>query len=332
MGLLNWLFSKPEADISWNQKVQNKNSTIVVTTSRTEDNDRYRAIRKKEWETEILKREKMIQNIDSLISTDSKLNLTKLRGPFTKIENNLRQIDRLISQYKNVGVTPELIKLTSHHKTKLLKLQDFVGGKISELESKRKPRKAPISASTLSPKLATTMDKLIQKFNDAPVLSRIERERLYGEFRYKISERMLEGQSYRKASEIPDYFNQDEDSFRKQMKDVSQELQWQCKTVSEAFDAYQTRGILPAPYYPMRIAILLRKAKDHDRERIFLAAHCRHFPSENTGKYAAYTKLVKRAEKIDALNMPTANSSNDISDTDNNIRKECFTDNFGPNF
>ena len=332
MGLLSWLFSKPEADINWNQKVQNKNSTVVVTTSRTKDNDRYRAIRKKEWENEILKRGKMIQNIDALISTDSKLNLTKLRGPFTKIENNLKQIDRLISQYKNVGVTPELIKLTAHHKTKLLKLRDFVGGKISELEAKRKPRKAPISASTLSPKLATAIDKLIQKFNDAPVLSRIEMERLYEEFRYKISERMLEGQSYMKASEIPDYFNQDEDSFRKHMKDVSQELQWQCKTVSEAFDAYQTRGVLPAPYYPMRIAILLRKAKDHDRERIFLAAHCRHFPSENTGKYAAYTKLVKRAEKIDALNMLAAKSSNDISNTDNNIRKECFTNDFGPDF
>ena len=332
MGLLSWLFSKPEADIDWNKRVQNENSRIIATYSRDEDNAHYLAIRKKEWETIILKREEMIQSIEVLISTDQKLNLTKLRRPFTKIENNLRQISNQVSLYKNYGLAPELIRKTEQHKIRLLELRNFVGGKISEIEAKRKPRKAPVSASTLSPELAETVDKIIHLFNDANVISKTEREKLSKDNRNRITNRLLAGQTYREAANIPDYFNQDENSFREFMKDVDQDLQWQCKTVTEAFNTYRTTGILPAPHYPMRIAILLRKAKDHDREHIFLAAHCRHFPSEDTGQYAAYTALTKRAEKINAFNIPSANSSNNITDIDNNIHKDCSPGDSGSGF
>ena len=82
------------------------------------------------------------------------------------------------------------------------------------------------------------------------------------------------------------------------MKKADQDLIWQCRTVSKLFDAYQVSGDIPPPHYPMRIAILLKKASDPDRERRFLAAWCRHFPKGNGVKYA---QLVERARKAGAL-------------------------------
>jgi len=83
------------------------------------------------------------------------------------------------------------------------------------------------------------------------------------------------------------------------LKSADQDLQWQCETVAASFRKYRSSGEVPAPHYPMRIAILLSKAKDFDRERKFLSAWCKHFPVGNGTKYAA---LVKRAEKAGAFN------------------------------
>ena len=73
---------------------------------------------------------------------------------------------------------------------------------------------------------------------------------------------------------------------------------WQCDTVAAGFERFQKTGEVPAPHYPMRIAILLRKARDFDRERQFLQVWCRHFPS---GNGVTYGKLVERARKTGAI-------------------------------
>jgi len=82
------------------------------------------------------------------------------------------------------------------------------------------------------------------------------------------------------------------------MKVVDQDLVWQCETVTAAFERYLKTGEIPAPGNPMRVAVLLHKAKDFDRERQFLAAWCNHFPSGNGVTYAA---LVERAKKTGAI-------------------------------
>ena len=153
--------------------------------------------------------------------------------------------------------------------------------------------------SKLVDDLAKKVDELILLFNEAPVMKANERVRLGDKFRRAIVARMLdEGLSFGQASGAPAFLNQDQDSFRAFIKKTDQNLEWQCKTVTDAFHRYQKTGEVPAPHYPMRIVVLLRKAKDFDRERRFLAAWCRHFPSGNGVKYGA---LVERAKKAGAI-------------------------------
>ena len=256
--------------------------------------------RKEKWESLIQERETLIQDLDALISTSPNLKLSALRKPLAKIDSHLKQIDWQVTQYRSDGVAEEMIGRTERHQGRLLELRDLVAAMISTIEAARKPRKAPVSASTLSAELATTVDELIQKFSDAPVMSDAEQDKLYQEFSKNSISRMLDDQqTYGEASDAPEFLNQDEESFRKFMKTADQDLQWQCETVATSFRKYRISGEVPAPHYPMRIAILLGKAKDTDRERQFLAAWCKHFPTGNGTTYAA---LVKRAEKTGAFN------------------------------
>jgi len=256
--------------------------------------------RKEKWEALIQERETLIQDLSTLISANPDLKITALRKPLTKIESHLKQIDWQVAQYRSDGVAEKFIMQTAQHQGKLLELRDQVADRISNLEAARKPRKAQISASTLSAGLAKTVDELIQEFDETPVISDAERDKLYREFSKNAISRMLnDQQSFGEASEASEFLNQDEDSFRKFMKTADQDLQWQCETVATSFRRYRKTGEVPAPHYPMRIAILLNKAKDFDRERKFLAAWCKHFPVGNGRTYAA---LVKRAEKTGALN------------------------------
>ena len=164
-------------------------------------------------------------------------------------------------------------------------------------QSQQPLRKAP--ACTLPPVLANKVDDLIRLFSEAPVMANNERRRLADKFRRAVIARVLDdGLTYGRASGAPEFLNQDEESFRTFIKEVDQNLEWQCDTVAASFDRYQKTGEVPAPHYPMRIAVLLRKAKELDRERRFLAAWCRHFPSGNGATFGA---LLERAKKTGAI-------------------------------
>lgn len=157
-----------------------------------------------------------------------------------------------------------------------------------------------VSANGLPPALANKVDALIKLFNDAPVMTERERNRTSRRHRDDIFRKVVdEGMDYRQASEQPELYNRDGESFFGLLKSTDQNLDWQCDTVADFFRRYLQIGEVPAPYFPMRVAILLRKAKEHEREKRFLSAWCRHFPSGNGVKYG---KLVERARKLGATN------------------------------
>ena len=101
----------------------------------------------------------------------------------------------------------------------------------------------------------------------------------------------------RKAKE-PDFLGRDDKPFRKFPKNADQNLGWHCDLVAHSFKQLKSIGLIPAPYSAMRIAILLRKAKEREREGRFLRAWCRHFHS---GTGVTYGKLVERARKLGAI-------------------------------
>ena len=147
--------------------------------------------------------------------------------------------------------------------------------------------------------LSQKVDDLIQLFADTPVVDPREAQKRNSRFFREVLAKMRDGgTSYGQASGSPEFLNQDEESFPIFMKEADQDLAWQCGTVSQAFRDYLENGEIPAPHYPMRVAILLRKTKEIDRERKFLAVWCKHFPSGNGATYAA---IVKRAKKVGAI-------------------------------
>lgn len=237
--------------------------------------------RRERWETHIRERTPLIEELQRYLAENSDLGITALRKPEAKITSHLKQLDWQIAEYQRAGVSADLISLAERQRPLLANLAEEVAVRIKAKQIKRSPRKAPVSDSQLSSDLVSKVDELIRLFADSPVMEDDERERLW-----------------RRASGAPDFLNQDVKSFRAIMKVVDQDLVWQCETVTAAFERYLKTGEIPAPHYPMRVVVLLHKAKDFDRERQFLAAWCNHFPSGNGATYAA---LVERAKKTGAI-------------------------------
>ena len=143
------------------------------------------------------------------------------------------------------------------------------------------------------------LDALIELFDRANVLTDQQRERLWNKYWDDGWDRIVnERESYQDAFNVQDIYRQDESSFRSSLKETNQDLAWQCDKVSGDFHKYLETGEMPPPYFPMRIAIILRKAKEHEREKRFLQAWCRHFGGVSADAGVKYPKLAERARKL----------------------------------
>lgn len=257
------------------------------------------ADKRQRWEEWIRERSKLIAELEQLLADDPDMNITGLRKPEAKIASHLKQLDWQRDEYRKVGVAKALQAQAEQQRAALERLAEQVAARIEAKQAQRPPRKAATADSQLSAELAGAVDELIRLFNETPLMEEQERERKSHRFNAAATERMIEeGLSFGEASGAPDFLNQDEASFKAFMKSVDQDLAWQCQTVTDGFTRYCETGDIPAPYYPMRVAVLLRKAKDPDREKQFLAAWCRHFP---TGNGARYDQITTRAQKLGAI-------------------------------
>lgn len=258
--------------------------------------------RREKWEAYIRQRERIIAELRACLSSNSDLGISLLRKPQAKIASHIKQLEWQMSEYHRADVSDRMIAMAEMQKIALEKLADEVATRVATKEALRKPRRAPASASILPSDLAERVDSLIRLIADGPVITDEEQEQLNRAFRLTAAAKMInEGLTFGHASGAPDFLTQDEASFHKFMKTVDQDLNWQCETVTAAFERYWQSGDVPAPHYPMRITILLRKAKDFDREKAFLGAWCKHFSS---GNGVTYEKLANRAHEVGALPLP----------------------------
>ena len=83
------------------------------------------------------------------------------------------------------------------------------------------------------------------------------------------------------------------------IKQYDNDLAKQVEIVSEGLDGWERTGMTPAPYYSYRIAVILSKKKEVEREKDFLTAWCRHFSEVGIGQ--RYADLVERARKKGAF-------------------------------
>lgn len=83
------------------------------------------------------------------------------------------------------------------------------------------------------------------------------------------------------------------------IKQYDNDLAKQVEIVGEGLDEWERSGMTPAPYYSYRIAVILSKQKEVEREKDFLAAWCRHFSKVGIGQ--RYADLVERARRKGAF-------------------------------
>lgn len=73
-------------------------------------------------------------------------------------------------------------------------------------------------------------------------------------------------------------------------------LVWQLRMIDRAFSDWIERGHTMPPYYANRVVTILRKQKNLDGERAFLAAYVPHIRQHASGKTDA--ALIERADKL----------------------------------
>lgn len=106
------------------------------------------------------------------------------------------------------------------------------------------------------------------------------------------------GETIGKASGDLEIFNQSETDFRAEIQRTDNDLGIQIERFNHGLDRWFEYAYHHPPYYPWRIAVILSKRKERDREMRFLAAYCRHFWSM---KGARYEMILARAEKKGAF-------------------------------
>ena len=85
------------------------------------------------------------------------------------------------------------------------------------------------------------------------------------------------------------------DEVRNFISSQNNNIDFQIETTKNCFLEYFRIGLTPPPYYPFRIAVILRKANLVAVEQRFLEAWVSHFPDDIGG---SFTSLLERLEKI----------------------------------
>jgi len=126
-----------------------------------------------------------------------------------------------------------------------------------------------------------TLDALIARLEQTPILSpaeEVERSRRRREFLEAATRKMIDdGLAYGEASGDLALYNQTEESFRAEIRNSDNDLPEQVVRFNHGLDRWFEYGECHPPYFPWRIAVILSKRKQVERERAFLASYCRHF-------------------------------------------------------
>lgn len=141
----------------------------------------------------------------------------------------------------------------------------------------------------------TRLLALIDKMNSAKTVSPAEAERKFRKDMDDAMERLKLGEVLTQSPKSLEFLSLPDGDFKEHIHKLDSDLAANVTIVSETFDHFYQVGTLPPPYYPWRIAVILRKAKETELEASFLRAWCRHFP---TGNGKRYGDLVERARKI----------------------------------
>lgn len=146
------------------------------------------------------------------------------------------------------------------------------------------------------------LEALIDRLNDTPVMTSAQEAALDAKRRELMHDwiggMLDQGLTYNQASGGPEIYNQPEGDFRAELKRTDSDLRVQIDRFQASLNRWFATGESHPPYWPWRIAVILSKAKELERERRFLAAYCRHFWNR---KGRQDEMILERAEKKGAF-------------------------------
>ena len=154
-------------------------------------------------------------------------------------------------------------------------------------------QQVPDSEALLS--TLANLELLIAFLNETRPISQGEVEILRNDYIGQVVSQMLQDEdSFGQASLAPSFLSLPENECKLHMRSIDNDLDAQIKIVETACRTFFVTGITPAPYYALRISIILSKSKLANQESAFLANWCRHFGQVPGGTFEA---LVNRARK-----------------------------------
>lgn len=153
--------------------------------------------------------------------------------------------------------------------------------------------------------------ELIDRLDSTPVQGREESIRKNKEFGRIVFDRMVQdGGTFGEAAGTMPWLNGSDAPQR--LRALNDDLGAQITMFDQVLDGWFKHGEPVAPWYPYRIAVILRKMKRADLEEAFLRSYGRHFISHYYG--ARSRDLIGRIEKVlglaEAEELRSANSPN----------------------
>ena len=150
----------------------------------------------------------------------------------------------------------------------------------------------------LTPAEINRIDSFIRVLEEAPFVDHMAlHERSNEQRRLEIDRMFSGGLSFGEATNAPPILNQPEKEFRAALKAINNDIIEQIKIIEHCLPRWFSIGEFPPPYYASRVVVILRKAKEHGRERNFLRAYLINFRSRFGGSRTDET-LIERANDM----------------------------------
>lgn len=164
-------------------------------------------------------------------------------------------------------------------------------------EPQQRSKRASATPVVLQQAELDALTALLQRLDATPLLSAEDAAKRSKKFYAAMAAAMFDdGVSSGVAADAPSHLTGSEEHFRAEMARMDNLLGEQIRIFQQGLDQWFTHGERFPPYYPYRIAVILRKAKRSDLEADFLRAYVRHFGHWRHGG-ARYAQIVERAVK-----------------------------------
>jgi hypothetical protein len=238
--------------------------------------------------------------------SDSTTNKTQLRRPLDLLRTSYRNMDWITDAPSFFEIPKDYVVEGNKLKPLIKQLIEAINVQITKKRNRRSGGKNNAGYGQdltinlegngiLTLAEINRIDSFIRVLEEAPVVDYMAlHESAQKQRRSEIDRMFSDGLSFGEATNAPPILNQPEKEFRAALKAINNEIIEQIKIIEHCLPRWFSMGDFPPPYYAFRIAVILRKAKEHGRERKFLRAYLINFRS----RFGAKERLTERAEDM----------------------------------